>query len=75
MNVKKEIDWDGYNEATVRQINTDGSILCDLRHVELEDEEEVVSKSDTNISFPSDNCPFGLTQEEIDIINDVNIEI
>jgi len=73
MNVKKEIDWDGYNEATVKKIDKDGSILCDLRHIELKDEEEIVSKSDINISFPSDNCPFELTQDEIDIINDVKI--
>lgn len=58
--ITKTIDWDGYNLAHVKAIPADGSVLCDLEARNGDD----ILKTDTNISFPADNLPFELTQEE-----------
>lgn len=57
----KEINWDGYNVAHVKEIQEDGSVLCELESREGDE----ILKTDSNISFPAENMPFELTQEEI----------
>lgn len=66
--ITKEINWDGYNLAHLKTIQADGSVLCDLEARQGDD----ILKTDTNISFPSTNLPFELTQEEIEELSNGN---
>lgn len=65
----KEINWDGYNEASIKHLNGDGTILCDLRNVSLDGGVEIVSKCDIDISFPESNYPFTLHEGEMAFLN------
>lgn len=64
--ITKEINFDGYNIAHVKEIQADGSVLCDL---ETRDGDDIL-KTDTNISFPADNLPFELSDEELNKLKD-----
>jgi hypothetical protein len=67
----KEINWQGYNQAVVKSIDSDGMVICDVQEMV----DDVVVRSDTNIGFrKSDNMPFELTDEEIEEINNPVIE-
>ena len=63
--ITKETDWQGYNKAVIKSIDSDGMIVCDM-HREVDG---VVVKVADNIGFrPTDKIPFELTDEEIEEI-------
>ena len=63
--ITKETDWQGYNKAVIKSIDSDGMIVCDM-HREVNG---VVVKVADNIGFrPTDKIPFELTDEEIEEI-------
>jgi hypothetical protein len=63
--MEKQIDFDGYNVAKLKSIDSADTVLCDL---ECRDESGVVTKRDTDISFNAGNWPFELADEEIEAI-------
>jgi len=65
MVVTKQIDWDGYNIAEIISINDADEPLCNLKKV---GENGAVIKQDGNISFPADNMPFELTEDDLNIL-------
>jgi len=68
----KEINWQGYNQAVVKSIDSDGMVICDVQEMV----DDVVVRSDTNIGFrKSDNMPFELTDEEIEDLTNPQPEI
>ncbi len=54
--MRKRIDFPPYDEAEVRQINEDGSALCDLYGDGI---------SDRDIVFPAGSAILGLTEAEV----------
>ena len=61
----KETDWQGYNKAVIKSIDSDGMIVCDM----CKEVDGVVVKVTENIGFrPTDKIPFELTDEEIEEI-------
>ena len=69
--ITKQIDFDGYNIAEIVSINEAGEPLCNLKQF---DESGNIIRHDMNISFPADNMPFELSEEEIEEINNPVIE-
>ena len=63
--IEKQIDWDGYNIAEIISINDADEPLCNLKKV---GENGAVIKQDSNISFPADNMPFELTEDDLNIL-------
>jgi hypothetical protein len=70
--IEKKIDFDGYNIAEIISINKADEPLCNLKQV---DENGNIIRHDSNISFPVDNMPFELTEEDIDEINNPKTEV
>ena len=70
--ITKQIDFDGYNIAEIISINEADEPLCNLKQV---DENGNIIRHDMNISFPFDNIPFELTDEEIEEINNPKTEV
>ena len=70
--ITKQIDFDGYNIAEIVSINEAGEPLCNLKQF---DESGNIIRHDSNISFPVDNMPFELTEEDIDEINNPKTEV
>lgn len=56
----KSINFPPYNEAKIKSIDEDGSVLCDLFGE---------SYNDTDICFPSDSEILSLSTEEIEQFN------
>ena len=64
------IPWQDCKRVIIKSIDSDGQYVCDLQKFMGEDYETL----HTDIGFTESNKPFeDLTQEEIDIINDVKI--
>lgn len=59
--MEKAVQFDGYNMASVKKINPDGSVTCDLKTTL----NGLVVKEDRDISFDYGHWPFDLTPEEI----------
>ena len=70
--LEKKIDFDGYNVAEIISVNESGEPLCNLKQI---DEGGSVIRRDMNISFPFDNIPFELTDEEIEDLTNPQPEI
>ena len=69
--IEKQINFDGYNVAEIISVNESGEPLCNLKQI---DEGGSVIRRDMNISFPADNMPFELTDEEIQEIQNPTVE-
>jgi len=72
MSIIKAIDFDGYNRAECLSIYQNGDVLCNIW---LEDEGGNILKWDRNISFPADNLPFELSDEEIEELMGVDDDV
>jgi len=70
--ITKQIDFDGYNIAEIVSINEAGEPLCNLKQF---DESGNIIRHDMNISFPADNMPFELTDEDIEDLTNPQPEI
>jgi len=78
MRIIKDIlePWQDCKRVIIKSIDSDGQYVCDLQKFMGEDAdcEPIYETLHTNIGFTESNKPFeDLTQEEIDIINDVKI--
>lgn len=64
--MRKKIEFPPYEEAEVKEIYEDGSILCDLYGEKAVDESEEPywRYRDTDIVFPADSEIMSLTEEE-----------
>ena len=64
--MRKKIEFPPYEEAEVKEIYEDGSILCDLYGEKAVDESEEPywRYRDTDIVFPADSEIMSLTEEK-----------
>lgn len=57
----KEIDFQGFNQAVIKSIDSDGMILCDLQQTTQEGDDITIEKQENNYGFPVGiNKPFSL---------------
>lgn len=66
-----------YNTAEVLELYETGDVRCNVLFLNEEDEDGKREKirRDTNIIFFSENIPFELTNEEIEELRPIKIEI
>lgn len=61
----KEIDFQGFNQAVVKSIDSDGMVLCDLQKVSQDGDDISIDQEEKNYGFPAGtNKPFTLNTGE-----------
>lgn len=61
----KEIEFQGFNQAVVKSIDSDGMVVCDLQNVTQNEDEVTINQSLNDYGFPLGvNRPFSLNTGE-----------